>query len=321
MASEAPAPPPSRRIWAIDATRGAALAGMAIYHLSWDLAYFGVAPRTLPADPPMRLFSHGVASAFLLLVGVSLALAHASGINWRGYWRRLAIVAGAAALVTLATRAFAPDEAITFGILHCVALASLMALPLLNAPPWAALIAAALTFAAPLLPASALFDSPAMVWLGLSRWIPATLDWRPLFPWSGFVFLGLGATRAAYPRLDALPALQWRPRGAPARALAWAGRHSLAIYLAHQPILFGALFAWSSLTGFSERRAEQAFGETCQSECREGGGETRICATACRCVVYGLQNEGLAVAFTSRPLSNGQRDSYSRIVRACIAAK
>jgi uncharacterized membrane protein len=246
MASEAPAPAPRRRIWAIDAARGAALVGMAIYHLSWDFAYFGIAPRSLPADPPMRLFSHGVAGAFLLLVGVSLALAHASGINWRGFWRRLAIVAGAAALVTLATRAFAPDEAITFGILHCIALASLLALPLLNAPPWAALIAAALTFAAPLLPAGALFDSPALVWLGLSRWIPATLDWRPLFPWAGFVFVGLAAARAACPRLAVSPALQWRPRAALARALAWAGRHSLAIYLAHQPILFGALFALSS---------------------------------------------------------------------------
>jgi uncharacterized membrane protein len=176
MASEAP--PLSRRIWAIDAARGAALAGMAIYHLSWDFAYFGIAPRSLPADPPMRLFSHVVASTFLLLVGVSLALAHSAGINWRGFWRRFAIVAGAAALVTLATRAFAPDEAIYFGILHCIALGGLLALPLISAPPRVALAAAAFTFAAPLLSVSALFDNPALVWLGLSSWIPATLDWR-----------------------------------------------------------------------------------------------------------------------------------------------
>ena len=87
----------SRRVDAVDCARGLALAGMAVYHLSWDLADFRLAPPMLPFTPPMRLLSHVVASVFLALVGVSLALAHRNGLNLRTFWRRLAIVAGAAA--------------------------------------------------------------------------------------------------------------------------------------------------------------------------------------------------------------------------------
>ena len=109
------------RIAAIDVGRGVALAGMALYHLSWDCAYFGLAPAEFPLTPPMRLFSHAVAGAFLLLAGVSLALAHPHGLRPRAFWRRLGWVGGAAALVTAASLAFAPEQAILFGILHCIA--------------------------------------------------------------------------------------------------------------------------------------------------------------------------------------------------------
>src|ERR1700733_5455720 len=91
--------PPSR-IAAIDVARGLALLGMSVYHLSWDLAYFGFAPPNPPYSPGMRVFSHFVAGAFLGLVGVSLAIAHRDGPRWGAFLSRLSIVAGAAALVS-----------------------------------------------------------------------------------------------------------------------------------------------------------------------------------------------------------------------------
>ncbi len=57
---------------------------MAAYHLSWDLADFGLVSPLLPFTPPMRLLSHTVASAFLALAGVSLALAHRDRLNLPG---------------------------------------------------------------------------------------------------------------------------------------------------------------------------------------------------------------------------------------------
>ena len=78
------------RVDAVDCARGLALIGMAIYHLSWDLADFRLGPPILPFTPQMRLLSHIVASAFLALVGVSLALAHRNRLNLPAFWRRLA---------------------------------------------------------------------------------------------------------------------------------------------------------------------------------------------------------------------------------------
>jgi uncharacterized membrane protein len=305
------------RIAAIDAARGLALIGMALYHLSWDFAYFHLAPAEFPILPPMRLFSHVVAGAFLMLAGGSLALAHREAIRWRAFWRRLAIVGGAAALLSLATYLFAPDDAIFFGILHCIALSSLLAAPLLRLPGWTGLMFSFLVFAAPLVVASPTFNSPALVWLGLGTVPPRTLDWRPLTPWSGFVFLGLAVMRMNLRRLTGSKLSQWRPAGSFSRALGWAGRHSLPIYLIHQPILFAILFAATDLTGFETRWEAEQFGQVCQRECVAGGGEPEACAPACECVMQGLAQAGLSRAMAQGKLDDAQRQKYSRIVRAC----
>jgi uncharacterized membrane protein len=312
---------PNARTAAVDVARGAALVGMAIYHLSWDFAYFHLAPTDLSTVPPMRLLSHSVAGAFLLLAGISLALAHQGGFRRRAFWRRLGIVAGAAALVSAATYAFAPREAIFFGILHCIAVASLVGATLLSLPVWIALALSALVFAAPLWIASPLFDAPGLVWLGLGATPPPTLDWRPLLPWSGFVFLGLALARWSAPRLAVSSFSHWRPTRNVARGLAWAGRHSLAIYLVHQPILFALLFAATSLTGYRAREEAREFTRTCQRECVAGGASPELCVAACGCVVKGLQEAGIAHVIAHGAIDEFEHKKFSAIVRGCYAGQ
>jgi uncharacterized membrane protein len=311
------------RLAAVDLARGVALVGMAIYHLSWDFAYFHLAPADFPTIPPMRLFSHVVAGAFLMLAGGSLALAHPDGaIRWRAFWRRIALVGGAAAILTVATYGFAPDDAIFFGILHCIALASLLAAPLLRLPVWVALAVSALAFAAPVLFASPAFNAPALVWMGLGTVPPRTLDWRPLLPWSGFVVLGLALARLNLGRLTGSRLAQWRPASRLGRTFVWAGRHSLAIYLIHQPILFGVLFAATDLTGVEATWETEQFTQVCQHECVAGGGEPAACAPACQCVLQGLQAAGLSRAIAHDATDEAQRRQYSRVVQSCrIGAK
>ena len=64
-------------------------------------------------------------------------------------------------------------------------------------------------------------------------------DYVPLFPWAGFTLAGVGLAGLVASRLDAARA--WRPRTAVGRALVFAGRHSLVIYLTHQIVLLGIL--------------------------------------------------------------------------------
>ena len=90
---------------------------------------------------------------------------------------------------------FAPSEPITFGILHCIAVASLLAGPFVAAPAWASLAIGLAAIVAPFFIRSTLFDPPWLLWIGLGEALPNTLDWRPLLPWAGVVFLGLGAAR------------------------------------------------------------------------------------------------------------------------------
>ena len=304
------------RVDAIDCARGVALIGMAIYHLSGDLADFRLPPPMLPFTPQMRLLSHTVASAFLVLVGVSLALAHRKGLNVRAFWRRLAIVAGAAALVTAGSFAFAPSEPITFGILHCIAVASLLAGPFVTAPAWASVAIGLGAIAAPFFIRSTLFDPPWLLWLGLGEALPNTLDWRPLLPWAGVVFLGLGATRlpGVIERLAA--PRRWRALSAPARAICFAGRHSLPVYLIHQPMLIGllaALTAWGPLAPKSDR---SAFLASCQHACVAQGRPDAECETGCRCVADAIDHSGDADRLAT--VTPERRAELKRLADVCM---
>lgn len=307
------------RIAAIDVARGLALVGMGAYHLTWDLAHFGFIAPSAPFAPPMRLLSHAVAGSFLALVGVSLALAHPAGLRGGAFLRRAVIVAAAAALVTVVTEFAAPDEAIKFGILHCIVIASLLATPFVGAPVWAGLTVGALALAAPLVVTSPRFDSPALIWLGLGTVAPATLDWRPLFPWGGVVLVGLALTRALWPRFADARWTRWRPASIASRAVAFAGRHSLAIYLVHQPILFATLFGVADLSGVTARQERTSYMAFCRPACVENGGELDLCTKACACVADRAQAAGVSLSAAHGEGADEAARRLKAIVEACGA--
>jgi uncharacterized membrane protein len=133
-----------------------------------------------------------------------------------------------------------PATFITFGILHFIALASVLARPLASRPRLA-LALGLVAMAAGLTLSHPFFDSRATSWLGFVTRKPPTQDYVPLFPWIGVVLTGIAAGHVLADRGFAPLAPLAR---APA-ALRWLGRHSLAVYMVHQPILMGAL--WTAL--------------------------------------------------------------------------
>ena len=236
---------PERILW-IDAARTAALAGMIVFHFVTDLALFGLIPPETPVTGGWAVFSRLVAGSFLFLAGVSLILAHGRGLRWGPFLRRLGVIAAAAGLVTAGTYIAVPDRFVYFGILHAIALASVLGLAFLRAPVALTLATAAFAFAAPDLFRHPVFNAPWLWWLGLSTEIRPTIDFEPVLPWCAPCLLGIAAGRLAG-RWNL-----WAPlggRGAVLARVGWPGRHSLAIYLIHQLVLIAAIWAGMWVTG------------------------------------------------------------------------
>lgn len=217
--------------------RTLALIGMVAFHTVFDFASFGLLPADLARTPFWWSFARVVAFSFILIAGISLFLAHGAALKPRRFLRRLAVLGAAAAAVSAATYLAVPGSFVYFGILHSIALSSVIGLAFLRAPALLTLAAALGAMAVPHYVSGGVFDHPALVWTGLAARYPPSMDFVPTFPWLGPFLLGLALAQATR---------DWRlwqgPSAAPsrlARALAWPGRHSLSIYLLHQPILFG----------------------------------------------------------------------------------
>lgn len=227
------------RIAALDIARTVALIGMAIYHFTYDLEMFGHLSPGTAVTGFWAIFARLVAGSFLFLAGISLWLAHAEGIRWRPFVRRVAVIAGAALIVTIGTRIALPQTFVFFGILHSIATASVIGLLFLRLPAAITLAAAAGVFAISHLPHGSAFDAPLLWPLGLSTNAPPAIDYVPLFPWlapflAGLALAKLGTRSGLWSRLT---------RHNEPGPLAWPGRHSLAIYLIHQPVLIGLVWA------------------------------------------------------------------------------
>lgn len=237
MALLTPASRDSRALW-VDVARGGAILAMVVFHGSFDLTFLGFVDWPIYSHPLWRAFAASIASTFLFAVGVSLVYAHGRAIRWRAFWRRFAVIAGCAALVTVGTVLTMPAP-IFFGILHAIALFSLMALPFLRAPVALTLFVAVLVLAAPAFLTSPAFDAPWAYATGLGTVRPYTFDYEPIFPWFAVTLIGVAAGR-----LIARPipgASGYVRAGRVWRALAAAGRNSLVIYIVHQPVLFAVL--------------------------------------------------------------------------------
>lgn len=286
--------PPPRRIEAIDLARGAALVAMAIYHFTWDLEFFGHVEAGLTAHGGWKVFARSIASSFLFLAGVSLFLAHGEAFHRKPFLKRLLQVAGAAAAISAVTYVAVPDGFIFFGILHQIALASLLGLAFVRLPWVVNLAVAAFFVAAPHYLRSAFFDHPAWWWVGLSSANPRSNDYVPLFPWFGAVLAGIAAARLArdtglLDRLGRLPAGAW------SRPLRLAGRHSLAVYLIHQPVLIACVWAFSQVFPAPQEAREVRFMRTCERQCAEIR-DAGFCPRYCACMLDAIEAEGLADA-------------------------
>ena len=235
------------RIALVDWLRGAALVGMTVFHFAYDLEFFGFEARGYANQPHWRHFATSVAASFLFLAGLGLYLAHAGGIRWRRWGRRLGTIVLAALAITVATRYATPKTWVFFGILHIIAVGSIAGLAFVRSPWWWPAAAAVAVLAIDRFVGGALPDALAWYWIGLSRITPVASDFRPVFPWLAPILLGIaaakGCAQADWLRVMARPRLEGRI----GRLLRFLGRNSLVYDLLHQPVLFALFWTWLRL--------------------------------------------------------------------------
>jgi uncharacterized membrane protein len=238
-----------QRVLLIDRIRGVAIVLMVAYHFSFDLYQYGWIHQAFNTDPRWLAFRALIICLFMGSLGASLGLAHPGPVRLGALWRRQLRLGVAAVSVTAGSALLFPTSFIWFGILHFAWIATLLALPLRRLPGPLLLVSAVLVTWAGNGPSVPQFDAPWLGWIGFMSQKPYTEDYVPLFPWFAPVLVGLacapalGARRAAEPGRDAisrfsLPAVE-RLDGALRRV----GRHTLLIYLLHQPVLIGLLEA------------------------------------------------------------------------------
>jgi uncharacterized membrane protein len=214
-----------RNSW-LDSLRGMAVIWMVIFHSAYDMHNFGYNQID---------FHHGfwfmfprlIAGTFLFCVGISLNYVHRPQINWQSLKDRTLKLGACAAIISIVTYFMFPAQWIYFGTLHCILAGSLLGAFLVNQRKLAwSLMVLILIFQYGL--------NYDIKWVSSTITKKHSMDFIPIYPWLWVVLAGM----LLEPYLVKIPLLQKLP---PSKSLHFLGRHSLKIYLIHQPIIFGAL--------------------------------------------------------------------------------
>lgn len=247
MNETAGAPLKTGRIYTMDELRGLAVFCMIFYHGFYTVGYlFGNFLGLFffrfftPAEP----FFAGL---FMFISGIACNLSHSNLV--RGL-KLFALAMG----VTLVTWLVLPDDIITFGILHflavCMILAGLVK-PVIDRYrfSWIPVAVCALLYiftmniqlgylgpggALKIMLPQALFSTNWLAPLGIHNETFLSADYFPLLPWIFVYTAGIFVGKLA--KAGKFPEALYKSR---VPAFAWMGRHALILYLVHQPVIYG----------------------------------------------------------------------------------
>jgi uncharacterized membrane protein len=239
---------PSVRLWEVDTLRGLAIVTMVFYHFVWDLNNFGLYRANLLVGP-WQVFARSIATTFIFVMGVSLTLSYSREVRHTGrtnqfqkYLLRGATIFGWGLVITVATYYFFERGFVIFGILHLLGASVVLAYPFLHLNKWVSLLAGLLLIGLGGYLNTIIVAQPWLIWLGLPQAGRYMVDYYPVLPWFGIALLGIFAGYSLYPQGRSQLELPDLSHQFPITGLRFLGRHSLLIYLIHQPILFGLFF-------------------------------------------------------------------------------
>ncbi|HVP96598.1 heparan-alpha-glucosaminide N-acetyltransferase [Methanoregula sp.] len=229
----------------IDILRGIAILMMILFHTLFDLAFFRIAPIDV-SEGFWRYFAYATATLFLLIVGVSLSVSHARAlrkIQGRALVQKFLLRGGGifccGLLVTVATWWYLQEGYVIFGILHLIGISVMLSPLFFRFRTGNAVIGILFIVIGWIL--AAVPGPMALLVFGIHPLTFVSVDYTPIFPWMGVVLIGLAIGEYAYPRgerrwvVPRLPPIAETP-------LSFLGRHSLVIYLVHQPVILLILY-------------------------------------------------------------------------------
>ena len=240
-----------RRHHDIDTIRGCALVSMIAYHGCWDLVYLYGFDWAWYRSFGAYVWQQSICWTFILLSGYCFFLG-------RHPVRRGLVTFAAGGLVSAVTAVVLPENPVFCGVLTFMGMATLLTVPLKpllrRIPPQAGL---ALSMALFMLLRDvndgflgfegvriAALPDGANLFTAVLGFPPAgfhSSDYFPLLPWIFLFWTGLFLSRLRPERDDLLLH--------PIPLVTAMGRHSLLIYLAHQPVLYALMPVLTKLIG------------------------------------------------------------------------
>ncbi|WP_413693745.1 heparan-alpha-glucosaminide N-acetyltransferase [Psychromonas sp. KJ10-2] len=223
-----------KRIFEVDLLRGSAIVLMVIFHFCYNLAVFDWWDINTSKQLEWQVFRRVIVSGFLLAVGMSSYLAYSQQINWFKLTKSTGKLIAVAWLITVGSIFMYPNAWIYFGIIHFIAVALPIAAVFSRFPNTALLLGVSCLISYQM---GWLSMKPIWVWSVYHLNIPTkTMDLASFIPWIASVLIGIYLMHKSLFNLKA-------KNNKFTNTLARLGQHSLAIYILHQPIMYGIMFA------------------------------------------------------------------------------
>jgi len=218
----------------LDFIRGIAIILMVVFHISFDLNNFHFINIDIYNKEGLFWFHFRmiILTLFITSVGISLSLVHQNYINYQKVWKRFITLFGASTLITLATIITFPHSWIYFGVLHFITLSSILAIPFLRFKYLSLFLGTTIVilFNLHLINTNFIYQFTKPL-LNLPTY---TEDLVSFTPWFGVILIGIFIGKT---KLFLFPI----QKNKITKNIAFLGKHSLFIYLAHQPIFFGSI--------------------------------------------------------------------------------
>ncbi|HVQ01369.1 MAG TPA: heparan-alpha-glucosaminide N-acetyltransferase, partial [Candidatus Thermoplasmatota archaeon] len=227
--------------------RGIAIIMMVIYHIMFDVVFLNISYIDL-SSIPVLLFLYPIGTMFLLLVGVSLTLSYSRTEGTLSSWERQRkfiirglYIFGGGLLVTLGTWLYLKQGYVIFGVLHCIGVSTILVYPLIKQRVYPLILGILCVLIGVFLQLTVVVDFPWLLWLGLIPNNFYTVDYFPLLPWLGVILIGIFLGNRLYQNNQRRFRIKDLSQMVVVRGMCFLGRHSLLIYLLHQPIIVALL--------------------------------------------------------------------------------